>query len=263
MQHHTRYIRQTAVPEFGEETQAALASATIAVVGCGALGGLLADTLVRMGIGTLRIADADTVALDNLHRQFLFTETDADARVPKVEAAARRLRHVNATVNVDARNVRVTEGNIEAFLSGANVVLDATDNVATRFLMNAWCVRNRVPWVYTGVSGVSGLILPVLPGGPCLRCLYPEPPDETTVAHPNRDWILPPTVSLAVSLQATQALRILNGTARAGELIRLNVWTAAVQTARLERNAACPQCGKNAECLLNIQSPTRNAQCPS
>ena len=247
MQRDARYTRQVAVPEFGGETQAALASATIAIVGCGALGGLLADTLVRMGVGTLRIADADTVARDNLHRQFLFTETDADARVPKVEAAAQRLRHVNATVNVDARNVRVTEANIENFLSGADVVLDATDNVATRFLINDWCVRNRVPWVYTGVSGVSGLILPVLPDGPCLRCLYPEPLDETAAAHPNRDGILPPAVSLAVSLQTAQVLRILNGTVRTGELIRLNVWTATVQTVRLERNADCPQCGENYE----------------
>ena len=243
MRSDARYARQTAVPMFGEGTQAALASATIAIVGCGALGGLLADMLTRMGAGTLRIADADTVALDNLHRQFLFTEADAEARVPKVAAAARRLRHVNAAVNVDAREVRVAEDNVDAFLSGADVVLDATDNVATRFLINAWCVRNRVPWVYAGVSGVSGLVLPVLPDGPCLRCLYPEAPDEEAVAHPNRDGIVPPVVSLAVSLQATQALRILNGTARPGELIRLNVWTATVQTVALARRAACPQCG--------------------
>jgi len=245
MQCDTRYTRQITVPEFGEETQAALASATIAIVGCGALGGLLADTLVRMGAGTLRIADADTVARDNLHRQFLFTETDAETRAPKAEAAARRLRQANATVNVDAQNVRITEANIAAFLSGADVVLDATDNVATRFLINGWCVRNRVPWVYTGVSGVSGLILPVLPDGPCLRCLYPEPLDETAAAHPNQDGILPPTVSLAVSLQAAQVLRILNGTVRIGELIRLNVWTATVQTVTLSRNTDCACCGRN------------------
>jgi len=244
MPSNTRYTRQTAVPEFGEGTQTALASATVAVVGCGALGGLQAELLVRMGVGMLRIADADTVALDNLHRQFLFSEADAEGRIPKVEAAANRLRQLNAAVNVDAQNVRITEENIGAFLAGTDVVLDATDNVATRFLINGWCVRHRVPWVYAGVSGVSGLILPVLPGGPCLRCLYPEPPDEAATAHPNRNGILPPTVSLAVSLQVAQALRILNGTARAGELIRLNVWTATVQSVRLERNADCPCCGE-------------------
>jgi len=242
MRPNARYARQTAVPEFGDGAQVALASATIAVVGCGALGGLLAETLVRMGVGALRIADADTVALDNLHRQFLFSE--ADMGVPKVTAGANRLRQLNSNVNVDAQNVRITEENIGAFLAGTDVVLDATDNVATRFLINGWCVRHRVPWVYAGVSGVSGLILPVLPGGPCLRCLYPEPPDEAATAHPNRNGILPPTVSLAVSLQVAQALRILNGTARAGELIRLNVWTATVQSVRLERNADCPCCGE-------------------
>jgi len=241
MRSDARYARQVAVPEFGKETQAALASATIAVVGCGALGGLLADMLVRMGVGTLRIADADTVALDNLHRQLLFTE--ADVGIPKVTAGANRLRQLNSNVNVDARNMRVTGDTIDAFLSGAGVVLDATDNVAARFLINGWCVRNRVPWVYAGVSGVSGLVLPVLPGGPCLRCLYPEPPDEAAAAHPDRDGIVPPAVSLAVSLQVAQTLRILNRTARPGELIRLNVWTATVQTATLARNPDCPCCG--------------------
>jgi adenylyltransferase/sulfurtransferase len=236
----SRYIRQTSVSEFGEETQRILSSSTIAVVGCGALGGLLAETLTRMGIGTLRIADADTVTTDNLHRQFLFTEADARENLPKVVAGANRLRQLNASVNVDARNMRVTEENIHAFLTGADVVLDATDNVATRFLINAWCVRNNVPWVYAGVSGVTGLVLPVLPGGPCLRCLYPEPPDEV-VSPP----VLPTTVSFTISLQVTQALRILNGTARAGELIRLNVWDATVKTVSLARNPDCPCCAKN------------------
>ena len=237
-----RYRRQIAVPEFGEAAQAALSAATVALVGCGALGGALADTLVRMGVGALRIADADTVALDNLHRQILFTE--ADEHTPKVAAGADRLRRLNTAVNVDARNMRVTGENYDAFFSGADLVLDATDNVPTRFLINDWCVRRCVPWVYAGVAGVAGLVLPVLPGGPCLRCLYPEPPGEASVAHPDQCGILPPTVSLAASLQVTQALRILNGTARAGELIRLNVWTAEVRSATLNRNPDCPCCGR-------------------
>ena len=237
MQSDARYTRQTAVPEFGEATQKMLASATVAIVGCGALGGLQADLLARMGVGALRIADADVVALGNLHRQLLYTETDVAEKTPKVIAATRRLRQANAAVKVDALNARITEENIGVFLAGADVVLDATDNAATRFLINDWCVSRAVPWVYTGVSGVTGLVLPVLPGGACLRCLYPEPPEETPPPP-----VLPTSVTLAVSLQVTQALRVLNKTARIGELIRFNVWTAAVQTVTLNRNPSCPCC---------------------
>ncbi|MCL1919801.1 MAG: HesA/MoeB/ThiF family protein [Kiritimatiellaeota bacterium] len=240
---HARYLRQAAVTAFGEGTQAALASATIAIVGCGALGSLLAETFTRMGAGALRIADADTVALSNLHRQFLFTEADAAAGIPKVIAGADRLRQINADVKIEVLDARVTAENIDTFFTGADVALDATDNVVTRFLINDWCVRHRVPWVYAGVSGVSGLVLPVLPDGPCLRCLYPDLPPDGDTAHPDRNGILPPTVTLAVSLQTAQTLRILNRTALPRILIRLNVWDASVQTVTLERNPACPCCG--------------------
>lgn len=230
--------------DFGEETQKRLASATIAIVGCGALGTWQAELLARMGVGALRIADSDVVSLDNLHRQILFSERDAEEGLPKVAAAATRLAALNSSVAVHPFAERITHANISAFVGDASLVLDATDHVATRFLINDFCVRKGLPWIYTGVVGEEGLVFPIVPpAGPCLRCLYPEPPAETDLASCVVGGILPTTVALAVSLQVTQALRILNGSVVPGMLIRLNAWAPTVRTSAVRRVPGCPCCG--------------------
>lgn len=242
--HNLRHAKQIAVAGFGDETQRLLSNATVAIVGCGALGAMQAELLARMGVGSLRIADADIVSLGNLHRQVLFTERDAEEGFPKVAAAATRLAALDSRLALHTVAERVTRHNIEAFVGEADLVLDATDNTATRFLINDYCVRNALPWIYAGVAGTDGLVFPVLPGeGPCLRCLYPEPPAEEDAATCAASGILPTTVALAVSLQITQAVRILNRTAKPGTLIRLNAWDASVRTAAVHRNSACPCCG--------------------
>jgi molybdopterin-synthase adenylyltransferase len=238
----SRYLRQVAVPEYGEATQSLLERATIALVGCGALGGLQAELLTRMGVGELRIADFDVVSLMNLHRQILYTEADVEAGRDKIAAALVKLSSLNHGVRLVARNEKITAQNIEDYLAGATVVLDATDNIETRFLINDWCVAQKVPWVYTGVAGISGMILPVLPGGPCLRCFYPEVPETDAIAHPNKDGVLSTTVAMAVSLQVTQLLKILNKTVQAGDLIRFNVWEPSVKRLKLAKNPTCSCC---------------------
>ena len=251
-----RYTKQILVPEFGEESQKTLSAATIAIVGCGALGALQAELLARMGVGHLRIADGDLVSLGNLHRQMLFTERDAEEGLPKVTAAASRLATLNSGVALRTLAERVTRDNIAAFAEKADLILDATDNIATRFLINDYCVRNSLPWIYTGVAGTGGLILPILPReGPCLRCLYPDPPGESDAATCDAAGILPTTVALAVSLQLTQLVRILNRTAVPGTLIRLNVWDASVRTAVAQRNPECLCCGQRRFEFLDAASP--------
>jgi len=239
-----RYAKQVNVNEFGEETQKLLSSATVAIVGCGALGTWQAEMLARMGVGALRIADGDVASLDNLHRQILFSERDAEEGVPKVAAAAARLAAVNSTVTVYPFAERVTRANISAFIGEASLVLDATDHAATRFLINDFCVRKGLPWIYAGVAGVEGLVFPVVPpDGPCLRCLYPELPAEEETATCAVSGILPTTVALAVSLQVTQALRILNGSVVPGTLLRLNAWDPVVRASAVRRVPGCPCCG--------------------
>ncbi len=255
-----RYGKQILVPEFGEESQKTLSAATVAIVGCGALGALQAELLTRMGAGRLRIADGDLVSLNNLHRQLLFTERDAEEGTPKVTAAANRLAALNSEVALRTTAERITRDNIAAFAEKADLILDATDNIATRFLINDYCVRNSLPWIYTGVAGTTGLILPILPReGPCLRCLYPDPPSESDAATCAADGILPTTVALAVSLQITQLVRILNRTAVPGTLIRLNVWDASVRTTTAHRNPECLCCGQRRFEFLDAEAPDGTA----
>jgi adenylyltransferase/sulfurtransferase len=238
----TRFVRQVAVPEFGEATQDILSVASIALVGCGALGGMQAELLARMGVGELRIADFDVVSAMNLHRQILYTEADVASQKTKIEAAVAHLSLLNRAMRLVARSERITATNIDSYLSGATAVLDATDNIETRFLINDWCVAHQVPWIYTGVSGTAGLVLPIVPGGPCLRCLYPEPLAPEDISHPNTGGVLSTTVAMAVSLQVTQLLRILNKTIRAGELIRFNVWNPILRTTHVPQISTCVCC---------------------
>jgi adenylyltransferase/sulfurtransferase len=261
-----RHAKQIAVPEFGQECQQLLANATVAIVGCGALGAMQAELLTRMGVGSLRIADSDIVSLDNLHRQMLFTERDAAEGTPKVAAAAARLVSLDSGLNLHTVAERITRDNLEAFVGEADLILDATDNTATRFLINDYCVKNSRPWIYTGVAGTSGLVFPILPQeGPCLRCLYPDPPAENDAATCAADGILPTTVALAVSLQITQAVRVLNRTAKPGTLIRLKVWDAAVRTITVRRDPACPCCSFRRFEFLNAdalnQTPLATSVC--
>lgn len=242
----TRFVRQVAVPEFGEATQDILSVASIALVGCGALGGMQAELLARMGVGELRIADFDVVSAMNLHRQILYTESDVASQKTKIEAAVAHLSLLNRAMRLVARSERITAANIDGYLSGATAVLDATDNIETRFLINDWCVAHQVPWIYTGVSGTAGLVLPIVPGGPCLRCLYPEPLAPEDISHPNTGGVLSTTVAMAVSLQVTQLLRILNRTIRVGELIRFNVWNPVLRTTHVPRISTCACCSLEA-----------------
>ncbi len=249
-----RYARQIAVPVFGEAAQNALRAATVALVGCGALGSLQADLLTRMGVGALRIADNDLVTLGNLHRQCLFTECDAAAGVLKVDAAAKRLAAVNGGVRIQTLAQRITRANIGAFADGADLVLDATDHAATRFLINDFCVRQRIPWIYAGVAGTDGLVLPILPHeGPCLRCLYPDPPGEEDTVTAVTGGVLPTTVAQTVSVQVGQAIRVLNRTVHPGVLFRIDAWNAAVRASTLRRDPACPCCASGRFAFLDAE----------
>ena len=234
-----RYNKQITVKEFGQQTQETLSQSTIAIIGCGALGSLQSELLTRMGVGKLRIADGDRVTIGNIHRQLLFSEKDAQENMLKVVAAKTKLQKINSEVEITKFAKFITEDNISAFIDGASIVLDATDDIAIRFLINDSCLKTGIPWIYTGVAGTQGLIMPVLPHGPCLRCLYPEPPDKERVVNCNNSGILPATVTMAVSMQINQALKILTGEAEAGTLIKFDCWKPRVQ--RLKVNAV-PGC---------------------
>lgn len=235
-----RYEKQIAVPSFGQNGQSVLEKSTIAIIGCGALGSLQASMLVRMGAGALRIADGDHVTIGNIHRQLLFTEQHAVEKRLKVEAAEEELQRIDKRAGIQTLAEFITPANIDNFIVGADIVLDAVDDVQTRFLINDTCLKNGIPWIYTGVAGTQGLIMPVDPaGGPCLRCLYPDVPPKEESANCLNSGILPQTVAMAVSMQIMQAVKMLTGKSETGTLIKFDCMVPDVQKITVPAKAGC------------------------
>ncbi len=235
-----RYEKQIAVPFFGENSQRVLEKSKIAIIGCGALGCLQAEMLVRMGVGKLLIADGDHVTIGNLHRQLLFTESHAADKRLKVEAAKEELLRIDRGAEIQISAEFITPANIEGFIKGADIVLDALDAVATRFLINDRCLKYKIPWIYTGIAGTQGMIMPITPGsGPCLRCLYPHPPSIKDSVNCVNSGILPLTVTMAVSIQLSQAIKILTGNAEAGTLIKFDCMKTMVRKIKVPAREEC------------------------
>ena len=172
-----RYSRQILFPGIGERGQEALLRSHAAVVGCGALGSFHAAALARAGVGRITIVDRDYVEPANLHRQWLFEESDAAEALPKAAAAERRIARINSSVHVRGVVADLTASNVAELLGGVDLILDGTDNFETRYLINDFAVSRGIPWIYGAAVGSYGLAMPVIPGRtPCLRCVYPEPP---------------------------------------------------------------------------------------
>src|SRR5580693_8902713 len=172
-----RYSRQILFPGIGEAGQQALLDAHVAIVGCGALGSFHVAALARAGAGRITVIDRDYVEFSNLHRQWLFEESDAAAALPKAAAAARRVAAINSSVEVRPLVADLTATNAEELLASAQLILDGTDNFDTRYLINDFSICRGIPWIYGAAVGSYGLTMPVIPGRTaCLRCVYPDPP---------------------------------------------------------------------------------------
>lgn len=243
-----RYSRQVLFDRFGEAAQRRLCAAKALLVGCGALGTVIADTLVRAGLGFLRLCDRDYIERDNLQRQVLFDEDDLEAGLPKAEAAARKLRRCNRDVVVEGLVTDVDPRNIERLADGCDVLLDGTDNFETRFLINDLAVKSGRPWVYGAVIGATGLVMPVIPGQtPCLRCVFESAPPPEMNPTCDTAGVLGPAVKVVAALQSMEAMKLLSGledqVTRA--LMTVDVWSGRVTT--MDVSAAweqgdCPCC---------------------
>ena len=242
----SRYARQVLFAGIGEEGQERIGRAQVAVVGCGALGSFQAAALARAGVGFLRIVDRDYVELNNLQRQWLFTERDAAEGLPKAVAAARSLAAVNSTIEVEPQIADLTPANAEELLDQVELILDGTDNFETRYLINDFAVRQGIPWVYGGAVASYGLTMPVIPGQSCcLKCIYPEPPAG---AHPTCETagVLNAITAAVAALQVGDALKILAGKADqvAARITTIDVWSGKVrQAAQPAPVEDCPTCG--------------------
>lgn len=236
-----RYSRQTLLPEIGTSGQKRLSKGRAVVIGCGALGTHSISFLARAGVGSVLVVDRDVVDISNLQRQTLFEE--ADVGRPKAKVAQERLMRMNSDIEAAGTVADVNAGNIEGFLAGADVVVDATDNMETRFIVNDACVKLGIPWVYGGAVGVGGMVLAVVPDGPCLRCVFrslPEPGELPTCDTAGIVNTLPAAVS---ALQVTEAFKILMGKRPSPDLQVVDVWAPDIQKVRVKKDPTCPCCG--------------------
>ena len=244
----SRYARQSLYHPLGDEGQQALGRGAALICGCGALGSVVANTLVRAGVGHVRLVDRDFLELNNLQRQVLYDESDVADGLPKSIAAQRRLRQINSEVKIEAVVADVDFRNIRQLIEGMDIILDGTDNFDTRFLINDTSLQCGIPWVYGGCIGAEGQTMTVVPGETgCLRCLMPESPPPGTTPTCDTAGILGPIVNVIASYQACEAIKILSG--RKASISRhlqvFDMWDNRVRQISLEslrESGNCPAC---------------------
>jgi molybdopterin/thiamine biosynthesis adenylyltransferase len=244
----SRYDRQMRFAPLGEQAQRRLLNSRALVCGCGALGTVIANTLVRAGVGHLRIIDRDFIELNNLQRQVLFDEDDLAAQLPKAVAAAEKLRRINSSIEVEGIVSDVNHTNILEHCDGVDVIVDGTDNFETRFLINDAAHKLGIPWVYGGCIASEGQSMTIIPGEtPCLRCLIPEPPPPGSTPTCDTAGILGSIVNVVASVQACEAIKLLAGKRDAVNrgLSIIDLWDNQFRLVRLDQlrdQGGCSTC---------------------
>ncbi|NWG12332.1 MAG: ThiF family adenylyltransferase [Acidobacteria bacterium] len=242
-----RYSRQVLFPGIGRQGQERIRHSRVLLVGCGALGSVIAEILVRAGVGSITIADRDYVDETNLQRQSLFTEEDWRASLPKAVAAERRLGAINSAVRVHSVVTHVRAGTIEELIAGQDLILDGTDNFETRYLLNDASLRWNVPWVYGACVGAYGMCVAFVPRRtPCLRCLLELMPPPGSAPTCDTAGVIGPIVHLVAAMQSAEALKLLTG-----------------RTDQLNRSLVCVDLWENRYSALGLDERGRNPDCPA
>ncbi|MHB9863577.1 ThiF family adenylyltransferase [Streptomyces sp. YIM S03343] len=258
-----RYSRQARFRGIGQAGQERLRAGRVLVVGCGALGSAAVDLLARSGVGRITIVDRDVVELSNLQRQLLFDEADAAAGAPKAVAAAEAVRRINSEITVEPVVADVTPDNVEALVAGADVVLDGTDNLETRYVLNDACVKAGIPWIYGGAVGSGGMAMVVVPGRTqCFRCLFPVQAPAGALDTCETAGVLASAVVMVSAFQWTEAVKLLVGDREHlnPQLVYFDVW----ENDRLDSDRAgpspdCPCCGRHRYEFLEAGATSRTA----
>src|SRR5712691_3970878 len=241
-----RYSRQILFDGIGTDGQARLLASRALIIGCGALGSAQAEALARAGVGKLRLVDRDFVEFSNLQRQTMFTESDALERLPKVIAGANHLREINSDVRVESEIADVNHSNIERLISDCDIVLDGTDNFATRYLINDACVKHSVNWIYGAAVGSYGVTMTVRPHEtPCLRCVFPEAPAAASAPTCDTAGVIMPIIGVVAALQVSEELKLLTGKSEDlhGSLMQFDVLRNEWRRIALgEKSADCGTC---------------------
>ncbi|MGQ3067622.1 MAG: HesA/MoeB/ThiF family protein [Brevundimonas sp.] len=238
-----RYARHLVLSEVGGPGQQRLKAARVGLIGVGGVGAPAALYLAAAGAGTLRLIDDDTVGLSNLQRQIAFTTPDVGK--PKIEAAADALAALNPHVTIEPKAERLTPANAAGLIAGCDVIIDGTDDFATRFAVNAACTAAGVPLVSGALGRWSGQV-GVFRGQPCYRCMVPEaPPDAETCS---RVGVIGALAGVVGSMAALEAIKLIAGAGEplSGRLLIYDGLTGSARTARVAADPECPDCGSRA-----------------
>ncbi len=239
-----RYSRQILYSQIGEEGQEKLFAGKVLVVGCGALGSNVINLLARAGVRYIKVVDKDIVEISNLPRQTMFSETDVRKKTPKAVAAKKYIKVINKEVLIEPLVATVEAKNMEELAVGMDLVIDGTDNFETRYIINDACVRLVLPWIYGGVIGASGATMTFLPGGPCLACLWPTPPETANTPSTSTHGVLNTAPAMIACIQATEAIKILTGATPRNNLWHLELWEGNSATVNVMKNENCQTCSK-------------------
>ena len=248
-----RYAKQILFHGIGEEGQRKIQGAKVVIIGCGALGTVIANNLARSGVGYIRLVDRDYIELSNLQRQILFDEEDIANHLPKAVAAVEKLRKVNSTITLESLVTDVNARNIEKICRDMDLILDATDNFNIRYIINDASIQLNIPWIYGGAVGSIGMVHTIIPGQrPCLRCIFPEVPAAGAVETCDIAGVLNGTTNIVASLQSTEGLKVLTG--QLDQLIPgiryIDIWNNDIEIIDIRRKEDCPACqGRDFEFL--------------
>jgi molybdopterin/thiamine biosynthesis adenylyltransferase len=262
-----KYSRQILFAGIGEAGQEKLLGSRAVLAGCGALGTVAANLLVRAGVGHLRIVDRDFVEVSNLQRQTLFEEADARDSLPKAIAAERRLRSINSDVRVEGVVADITPENAMELLTGFPLILDGTDNFETRLLLNDAAISLNIPWIYAAAVGSYGVTMTILPGeSACLACLLEgDGQSKTLGAEDTCDTagILSAAAGAIASIEAGEAIKFLCGRPEAlhGRLVSCDIWSGKFQSIRVARNPNCRACVRHEFTYLDGEAQPQITMC--
>jgi len=243
-----RYSRQILFQHIGEERQKLLMDSYAVVIGCGALGTVSSSYLTRAGIGHIRIIDRDFIEESNLQRQILFDENDIAEGIPKAIAAQRKLRGINTKTNIEGIVTDINYANIDELTKNADIILDGTDNFETRFLINDFCVKNNIPWIYSACIGSRGVMMNIIPSKtPCLRCVFETMPQMGSFPTCDTAGVIGSIAGVIGSIQVTEAIKILtkNYESINKTLLEIDVWDTRykqIDVSSLRNLNNCPTC---------------------
>ena len=233
-----RFLRQIIFEKIGKEGQDKLEKSGVCIIGLGATGSRTAELLARAGVGNLVLIDRDVIELSNLQRQTLYTEEDLN--LPKVIQAEKHLKKINSKIRIKSFFKDISYNNIESFVRG-DLILDCTDNMETRFLLNEFCLEKDIPWIFCSVIGSMGMLFNIIPKKtPCFSCIFKEP--EDILGTCDTEGILNTTATMISSLQVTEEIKILTRQPVMKELLYYDLWKQKLNKTKIKKDPNCPAC---------------------